>query len=79
MYFHVQLILHDLGISLPHEDGFSQVENAYIKGAYYSICDDYGINPDETWMYGDWFYVTDYGIFGYEVKATERSPSDNLT
>ena len=79
VYFHVQLILHDLGISLPHEDGFSQVENAYIKGAYYSICDDYGINPDETWMYGDWFYLTDYGIFGYEVKATERSPPDNLT
>ena len=30
-------------------------------------------------MYGDWFYTTDYGIFGHEVKATERSPPDNLT
>ena len=38
MYFHVRLILHDLGISLPHENGFSKVKNAYIKSAYYSIC-----------------------------------------
>ena len=43
------------------------------------ICNDYGVNPDETWMHGDWFYLTDYGIFDHEVKATERSPPDNLT
>ena len=30
-------------------------------------------------MYGDWFYTTDYDIFGLEVKATERSLSDILT
>ena len=79
MYFHVLLILHDLGISLPHEDGLNKVKNAYIKSAYYSICDDYGVDADETWMHGDWFYTTDYGIFGNEVKATERSPPDDLT
>ena len=79
VYFHVRLILHDLGIPLPHEDGFSKVKNAYIESEYYSICDDYGINPDETWMHGDWFYTTDYGIFGHEVKATEMSQPDNLT
>ena len=43
----MQLILHELCISLPHEDGH-------------------------------WFYTTDYAIFGHEVKATERSPPDNL-
>ena len=37
VYFHVQLILHDLGIPLPHEDGFSKVKNVYIKSAYYSV------------------------------------------
>ena len=77
MYFHVQLILHDLGIPLPHEGGFSKVKNAYIKSAYYSTCDDYGNDPDETWVHGDWFYMTGYGIFGHEVKAKERSPPDN--
>ena len=30
-------------------------------------------------MHGDWFYTTDYGIFDHDVKATERSPPDNLT
>ena len=78
VYFHVRLILHELGISLPREDGFSKVKNAYIKSAYYSVCDDYGVDGNETWLHGDWFYTTDYAIFGHEVKTTQRSPSDNL-
>ena len=79
VYFHIRLILHELGIPLSHEDGFSKVRNAYIKSGYYNICDDYGVNPDETCIYGNWFYTADYGIFGHELKATERSPLDNLT
>ena len=71
--------MYDLSIPLPHEGDFSKVKNDYIKTAYYSICDDYGVNPDEIWMYGDWFYLTGYGIFRHEVKATKRSPPDNLT
>ena len=68
-----------MGVFLPHEDVFSKFKNTYIKSDYYSICDDYGVNPDETWMYGDWFYTTNYGNSGHEVKVTERSPPDNLT
>ena len=79
VYFYVRLILHDLDIPLPHKDGFSKVKNAYIKSAYYSICDDYGVNPDETCMHGDWFYATGYGIFDHEVKITKRSLPDNHT
>ena len=79
VYFYVRLILHNLGISLPHEDVFSKVKYSYIKSAYYNICDDYGVNADETWMHGDWFYTVHYGIFGHEVKATKRSPPDNVT
>ena len=79
VYFHIRLILHDLGIPLPHEEGFSKVKNAYIKSAYHSVCDNYGVDVDETWMHGDWFYTTGYGIFGHEVKVTKRSPPDNLT
>ena len=30
-------------------------------------------------MHGDWFYTTNYGIYGHEVKARNRSPRDNLT
>ena len=77
--FNVRLILHDLGISSPRENSFSKVKNAYIESAYYSIRDDYGVDADETWLHGDWFYLTGCGIFGHEVKATRRSPPDNLT
>ena len=62
VYFHVRLILHELGISLPHEDGFSKVKNAYIQSTYYSVSDDYGVDPTKTWMHGDWFYTADYII-----------------
>ena len=62
VYFHIRLILHELGISLPHKDGFSKVKNSYIQSTYCSLCDDYGVDPTETWMYGDWFYTTDYAI-----------------
>ena len=79
MYFHARLTLDDLGIPLPHEDGFSKVKNAYIKSGYYSICDDYGVNTNEIFVHGDWFYTTGYGIFGHEVKAIKRSPPDNFT
>ena len=79
VYFHVRLMLHDLGIPLPHEDGFSKVINAYINSAYYRICDAHGVNANETWMYGDWFYTTGCGIFGHNVKATKKSPPDNHT
>ena len=79
VYCHIRLILHDLDILLPQEDGFSKVKNSYIQSAYYSPCDAYSVDPTETWMYGDWFYTTDYAIFGHEVKTTERSPPDNLT
>ena len=79
MYFHVRLILHELGISLPQEDGFSKVKNAYIKSAYHSACNDYGVNVDEKWMYGDWFYTTDFAVFGHNIKTMVISLSDDLT
>ena len=79
VYFHVRLVLHEVRISLPHEDGFNKVKDDYERSAHYSVCDQYGVDPDETWMYGDWFYGTDYAIFGHYVKAIERFLPDNLT
>ena len=66
--FHVRLILHE-----------GKVKNAYIESACYSISDGYGLDPDETWIYVDWFYTTDYSSFGHEIKATEMPPPDDLT
>ena len=66
--FHVRLILHE-----------GKVKNAYIESACCSISDVYGLDPDETWIYVEWFYTTDCGSFGHEIKATERPPPDDLT
>ena len=79
MYLHVRIIFHHLGIPLPHEDGFIKVKNSYIKSASYSVCDDYRVNTDETWMKRHWFYTTKYGVYGDGGKATERSPPNSLT
>ena len=50
MYLHVRITLNQLVISLPHEDGFSKINNSYIKSAYCIICDDNGVNAAEIWM-----------------------------
>ena len=77
VYSHVRLILHGLGTPLPYDNGFSKVKNSYINSAYYSICDDYGIDVNETWMYGDWFYTTSYAVFTTGSKVTKSSPPDD--
>ena len=75
--FHVRIILHHFGISLPHEYGFSKVKNSYIKSAYYSICDDCGVSGDEIWVHADWFY-TKLWYFWWWKKDYKRSSPDNL-
>ena len=78
LYFHVRSVLHNLGTPLPYEDEFSKVKNSYINSVYYAICNDYGVNPNETWMHGDWFYRTGYAIFTPELKVTKRFPPDDV-
>ena len=52
---------------------------SYIKSTYYCICDDYGVNADETWINGDQFHTTKYGFYGDGKKATKRYSPDNPT
>ena len=72
-------ILHHLVIPLSHRDGFSKIKNSYIKSAYYSICDNYGVNADEIWMNGDWFYSTACSVLVVVERLHKRSPTVNLT
>ena len=55
------------------------MKNSYINSAYYSVCDDYGVDADEIWMLGDWFYTASYAIFTTGSKATKRSPADDVS
>ena len=48
VYFHVRSILHDLGTTLPYEDGFSKVKIRCINSVYYVICNDYGVDAVKT-------------------------------
>ena len=45
---------------------------------YYSICDDYSANADQTWMNGDWLFTTKYGVFDDKGMGSEGSPPGNL-
>ena len=73
------MILHHVGVLLPLENGFRKVKNFYIASAYCSICDDYGINADETWMNRDYFYTTKNSVLCDWGKSVEKSPTENLT
>ena len=61
-------------LSLPHKDGFSKFSNSYIKSAYYIIFYDYSIDPDETWMNGNWFYTKLWRFWGlYQTTLHDDS------
>ena len=67
-----------LGVSLPHEDGFSKVKTYSIKIVYYSIYDDNGVNTDGTWINWGWFYTTKYGVFGDREKCNLKDLHQKL-
>ena len=71
-------MLYHLGIFYSQKDGFSKVKDLYIISTYYSICDDYSVNADQTWMNGDWLFTTKYGVFDDKGMASEGSPPGNL-
>ena len=78
MHFHVRIILHHLGILLSHQDRFSKVRYSYIKIPYSSICHDYGVNAEEIWTNGYWFYTAAYGEICDGGKGTKKSPPGNI-
>ena len=57
-YYHVRRVLKKLGAALPHDAEFSKFKNRYEKRAYYNICREYKINPNQAWIYGNWTTAT---------------------
>ena len=68
VYFHARLILHNYAFLYHMKMDLARLKTM-MRGVHVTV----------SVMYGEWFYTIDYGIFGHEVKATERSPPDNLT
>ena len=58
---------------MSHVESLNKVKNFYTKIACYSVCDNYGVNSDEIWMNGNWFYTTAlYEAFSDGQKATPK-------
>ena len=53
VYFTTRRILYELGVPLPDEDAFNQINNTYTKSAFEALCNEFGVvNADFRWKRG---------------------------
>ena len=83
VYFTVRRVLYELGVPLPDEDAFNQINNTYTKSRFEALCNEFGIvNADFRWIrgrnhgLGDVFEIYPGGEYrnvhvdrGYDVEA----------
>ena len=63
VYYHMRLILYRLKVALPREEKYKKTNNLYSKEDYFQVCDEYGVDPLEVWLFGDWFYTEEWAVF----------------
>ena len=80
VYYHMRLFLYRLKVALPSEERYKKTNNLYSKEDYFQICDEYGVDPLEVWLFGDWFYTEEWAVFCCNGgKRTKVAPPKNLT
>ena len=80
VYYHMRLILYRLKIVLPREDRYKKTNNPYSKEDYFQVCDEYGVDPLEVWLFWDWYYTEECAVFCCNGgKRTKVAPPKNLT
>ena len=53
VYFTVRRVLYELGVPLPDEDAFEQINNTYSKPRFEALCNEFGVvNADFRWIRG---------------------------
>ena len=53
VYFTVRRVLYELGVPLPDQDAFDQINNTYTKSAFEALCNEFGVvNADFRWIRG---------------------------
>ena len=53
VYFTVRRVLYELGVPLPDEDAFVQINNTYSKSRFEALCNEFGVvNADFRWIRG---------------------------
>ena len=72
-----------LDIPLPHTKTFSKYSNPYDWSAYHAICNEYGVNPSNLWLTGDWMYTNNNANFfdngNTTTKSTTKPPSSDYS
>ena len=63
VYYHMRLILFRLTVALPRKDRYKKTNNLYSKEDYFQVCEEYGVDPLEVWLFGDWYYTTKWAVF----------------
>ena len=80
VYYHMRLILYRLKVALPREERYKKANNPYSKEDYFQVCEEYGVDPLEVWLFGDWYYTEKWAVFCCnEGKRTKVAPPKNLT
>ena len=80
VYYHMRLILYRLKVALPREERYKKTNNPYSKEDYFQVCDEYGVDPSEVWLFGDWYYTEEWAVFCCNGgKRTKVAPPKNLT
>ena len=57
VYYHMRLILYRLKVALPREERYKKTNNPCSKEDYFQVCYEYGVDPLEVWLFGDWYYI----------------------
>ena len=80
VYYHMRLILYRLKVALPCEERYKKTNNPYLKEDYFQVCKEYGVDPLEVWLFGDWYYTEKWAVFFCNGrKRTKVAPPKNLT
>ena len=77
VYFTIRRVLYELGVPLPDEDAFKQIDNTYTKSRFEALCNEFGVvNADFRWIRGRNHGLGDvfeyYGGEGYRNVHIDR-------
>ena len=71
VFYHVRRIFKLMGSPTPNQDQFVKWNNPFSTTGYHNVCFRYGVNPDNVWLAGKWFYSTQ-GLFTHGGKEATK-------
>ena len=71
VFYHIRRIFKLMGSPTPNQDQFVKWNNPFSTTGYHNVCFKYGVNPDNVWLAGKWFYSTQ-GLFIHDGKEATK-------